>query len=291
MELRHLKYFMMVADELSFIKAANKLYISQPPLSRQIKELEDEIGVKLFNRNNKRVELTEAGKYFKKEIKQVFDQLEHIRIQTKKISENVSGEFRIAYISSTFSGDISELIKFLSEKFPFITFRLYETPTAKQILDLEQGNIDLGIIRGPIKSPKIDVRLWFKDSYSLVFNKDYLTLESEEDIASLKNKRFIFYNKEFAPHYYENLLQICSKFGFVPEVVHESNNISSILQLVKEGLGASILPTNVVKNNHHPNLEFLEIKSVPLFSEVLLATPKNNVSEITQTAIEFLQNH
>lgn len=94
MELRHLRYFVTVAKELSFTKAAEKLFISQPPLSRQIKELENELGVRLFDRNNRKVALTEAGKYFEKEVDNLLLTLEAASIQTKKISENINGEDR-----------------------------------------------------------------------------------------------------------------------------------------------------------------------------------------------------
>lgn len=100
MELRHLRYFLTVAEELSFTKASQKLFISQPPLSRQIKELENEIGTELFIRNNKRVELTDAGKYFKQKIESQLQELEVTILQTKRIGENLSGEYRIGYISS-----------------------------------------------------------------------------------------------------------------------------------------------------------------------------------------------
>ena len=124
MELRHLKYFLAVAEELNFTKASEKLFISQPPLSRQIAELEEELQAKLFIRNNKKVELTEAGKYFEKEIKTLFQNLELISAKTKKIAENVSGEFRIAYISSIYSAVISDLIKHLKKQFPYVNFKL-----------------------------------------------------------------------------------------------------------------------------------------------------------------------
>ncbi len=288
MEIRHLKYFLTLADELSFIKASEKLFISQPPLSRQIKELEDELGARLFDRNSKKVELTQAGKYFKDEVTTMLDNLDRIKLKTQKIGNNISGEFRIAYISSTFSGDIAELIKFLSSKYPFVNFSLYEVPTARQISDLEQGRLDLGIIRAPLKSPKIATHLWFRDSFSVVFNKQLVQLDTEEDIEKLKDETFVFFNKDYAPHYYELLLEICAIYGFVPKVVHESNNISSIIQLVKNELGSSIVPTNILKSHNYPELGFIELKKGNLFTDVLIATPKDNDSEIAKEAIGFL---
>lgn len=288
MELRHLRYFLILAKELSFTKASEKLFIAQPPLSRQIKELETELNAKLFNRNNKRVELTEAGKFYVKEVSQLLQSLDRINLKAQKISQNISGEFRIAYISSTFSGDISELVKFLSSKYPFVNFRLYEVPTVEQVVGLEQGKIDLGIIRAPLYSPDIDARLWFRDSFSLVFNRSKVNIRSEKEIKKLKDETFVFFNKEYAPFYYDTLIEICAKYGFKPKIVHESNNISSIIQLVKNGLGISIVPTNIVKSHNYPDLGFLELKKLNLYTDILLATPKLSNSEIAQEAINFL---
>ena len=288
MELRHLKYFLAVAEELNFTKAAEKLFISQPPLSRQIIELEEELQAKLFIRNNKKVELTEAGKYFEKEVKSLFQDLERISVKTKKIAENVSGEFRIAYISSIYSSVISDLIKHLKEQFPYVNFKLFEVSTSKQISALEQGKIDLGIIRSPIQSPKIKAQLWFQDGFSVVYNKSQIKINSEKEISNLKDETFVFFNKDYAPHYHEILLELCAFYGFTPKIVHESNNINSIVQLVKNGLGISIVPSNIAKNNPDAEIGFVELKKVNLFTDVSLITSKEDDSEITKSAVEFL---
>lgn len=290
MELRHLKYFLAVAEELNFTKAAEKLFISQPPLSRQIIELEEELQARLFNRNNKKVELTEAGKYFEKEVKELFQNLERISLRTKKIAENISGEFRIAYISSIYSSVISDLIKKLKKQFPYVNFKLFEISTSKQILALEQGKIDLGIIRSPVKSPKIKSQLWFKDGFSVVYNKSLIQIKSEENIPSLKDETFVFFNKDYAPHYHEVLLELCAFYGFEPKIIHESNNINSIVELVKNGLGISIVPSNIAKNNSHTEIGFIELKKVNLFTNVSLISSKKDDSDITKLAVEFLLN-
>ncbi|KIQ24809.1 LysR family transcriptional regulator [Flavobacterium sp. MEB061] len=290
MELRHLKYFLAVAEELNFTKASKKLFISQPPLSRQIMELEEEIQARLFIRNNKKVELTEAGKYFEKEVRELFQNLERISIKTKKIAENISGEFRIAYISSIYAEVISELIKHLKEQFPYVNFKLFEVSTTKQIAALEQGKIELGIIRSPIKSPKIKSQLWFQDGFSVVYNKSVIQINSEKEIPNLKDETFVFFNKDYAPHYHEVLLQLCSFYGFTPKVVHESNNINSIVQLVKNGLGISIVPSNIARNNQDPEIGFIELKKVNLYTDVSLITSKEDDSEITKSAVDFLLN-
>lgn len=288
MEIRHLKYFMAVAEELNFTKAAEKLYISQPPLSRQIKELELELNARLFNRNNKRVVLTDAGKYFKKEVVVLLQQLEKIKITTQKIAQHTSGEFRIGYISSTFSGTISTLLEKLTILYPYVHFKLFELPTIKQIIALEKGSLDLGILRGPLISPKIDTIRWFKDGYALVYNPLLQTIDKESAISNLSKATFVFFNKNYAPQYYQSLLEICAKYGFVPNVVHEANNINSIIQLVKKGLGISILPASIAENYDYAEVRFYPLAKIDLFTEVLLTIPKNEPSEITQVAIKEL---
>lgn len=291
MELRHLKYFLAVAEELNFTKASEKLYISQPPLSRQIAELEEELRAKLFIRNNKKVELTEAGKYFKKEVIAILENLEHISVKTKKIAENVSGEFRIAYISSIYSSIISDLIKHLKTQFPYVNFKLFEVSTSKQIDALEKGKIEMGIIRSPIHSPKIKSHLWFKDGFSLAYSKNFFQIKSENEILKLKDETFVFFNKDYAPHYHEVLLELCAFYGFTPKIIHEANNINSIVQLVKNGLGISIVPSNIAKNNQDSNIGFIELKKVNLFTDVSIITSKEDDSEITKAAVEFLLPH
>ena len=286
MELRHLRYFLAVAKELNFTKASEKLFISQPPLSRQIKELENEIGAQLFIRNNKKVVLTEAGKYFKQEITSQLQNLEAIILKTKKISENLSGEYRIGYISSTFSNTITKLVQFLIEKYPYLNIKLFEVSTAKQILALEQSKLDLGVIRAPIISTKVDSKLWFKDSFSLVFNNQIIK-EKVEKLRQLENEVFVFFNKDYAPTFHSYLIQICSYHGFTPNIVHESNNVNSIIQLVRNGLGVSIVPSSLKSNHRYPELSYLELNS-QFSTDVMLARPKNEESEITDSALSFL---
>lgn len=288
MELRHLRYFLTVAEELSFTRAAKRLFISQPPLSRQIGELEREVGAPLFIRDNKKVALTEAGKYFEQEVRQLLQALDKATVTTRKLADHMSGEFRIGYISSTFSSHISALVEYFTKAYPYVKCKLYEVPTASQVAALEQGKLDLGILRAPLQSPHLQAKVWFRDKYALVYNKQKLRLKTEKDLATLKDQTFIFFNKEYAPHYYQALLEICAGYGFTPHVMHESNNIGSILQLVRNGLGVSMVPSSLARVHAYPELAYWEIKRASLFTEVLLATPRENQSPLAKKAINFL---
>jgi len=280
MELRHLSYFKTVAEELHFTKAATKLFISQPPLSRQIKELEEELGVKLFIRNNKRVELTNAGKYFKNEVDNLFTRLEESKEVVFKIHEGVSGEFKIGYISSVYQSQLAEILKLMHQEFPYLKTSLFEVPTLAQIKALEHCDLDVGILRAPVLSEKLKVESLFFDPFVVVTPLSTHKIGNEHELADfLRKSPFIFFNKTFAPQYNQKLVEICQRLGFSPDITHEANNVHSILQLVEAGLGVSILPLSLKKQYGQLNVSFIEISDIPINTEVVLAYKESNKNE------------
>lgn len=272
MELRHLLYFKTVAEQLHFRKAAEKLFISQPPLSRQIKELEEELGVQLFLRNNKRVTLTDAGKYFKDEVDGIFAKLEECKNTVKKIHALDSGELKIGYISSVYQPHLAAVLKQMGKEFPYIKTSLYELPTVKQIEAIEQGKLDAGILRAPVHSEKLKLKTLYFDPFMVVipFTEQQFTTDAE--LADLiKDMPFIFFNKEYAPDYHQKLIEICGRMGFRPNIVHEANNVHSIFQLVESGLGVSILPLSLKEQYTHLHISFINFQDIPVVTEVVLA--------------------
>jgi len=291
MEIRHLLYFKTVAEELHFRKAAAKLFISQPPLSRQIKELEEELGVKLFSRSNKRVALTDAGDYFKGETDVILARLEESKSIVKQIHSGESGEFKIGYISSVYQTHLAEVLKSMHLVFPYIKTSLYEVPTITQVLDLEQGKLDAGILRAPVHSEKLAVKSLFFDPFVVVIpaNKSFNT--HQELVLLLKNSPFIFFNAAFAPEYNDNLLEICHRMGFKPDITHEANNVHSILQLVEAGLGVSILPASLQQQYTYLQLSFIPLEDIPVNTEVVLAYKTTNKSAALKWFIENYNRH
>ncbi|MES2808984.1 MAG: LysR family transcriptional regulator [Bacteroidota bacterium] len=289
MELRHLLYFKTVAQHLHFRKAAAALFISQPPLSRQIKELEDELGVTLFLRNNKRVELTEAGKYFAASVDSLFMQLEESKNTARQIHEATdSGEFKIGYISSVYQPHLAAVLKSLRKEFPYIKTSLYERPTVKQVEALEQGKLDAGILRTPVNSDKLVVKTLFLDPFMVVVPKAGKVLSRGEIADHIRDKPFIFFNKEYAPHYYDKLVEICHRLGFNPDITHEANNVHSIVQLVESGLGVSILPLSLKMQYADLQLSFVSLDDIPVNTEVVLAYKSSNKGSALKW---FLENY
>ena len=290
MEIRHLQYFKAVAEHLHFRNAAASLFISQPPLSRQIKELEDELGVQLFVRNNKRVVLTEAGKYFAAAVDSIFAQLEESKNIARQIHRAAdSGELKIGYISSVYQPYLAEVLKALRLEFPYIKTILHERPTIKQIEALEQGQLDVGILRAPVQSAHLTVQTLFFDPFMVVLPATDKKFNSRQEIADfIKNKPFIFFNKEYAPEYYNKLVEMCHRMGFKPDIMHEVNNVHSILQLVEAGLGVSILPLSLKQQYANLQLVFIDLTDIPVVTEVVLAYKKSNLSNALRW---FIQNY
>ena len=287
MELRHLLYFKTVAEELHFRNAANKLFISQPPLSRQIRELEEELGVKLFERNNKRVLLTAAGEYLKKETEKIFSQLEESKHIVKQIQEGVNGKLRIGYISSTYHPKLVNVLKEIPSVFPFVRTKLYEVPTAKQIKALEEGKLDIGILRTPVDSEKLSLITLFNDPFVLAIPKSDQDFSGTDALKNfLPHQPFIFFNKDYAPDYHRKLIEICQRLGFSPDILHEANNMHSILRLVESGLGVSIVPQSVRHQYEKANLSFIDLPPMPISTEVVIASKPENAHPAAKWFIE-----
>ncbi|MBE9598150.1 LysR family transcriptional regulator [Pedobacter sp. MC2016-24] len=288
MELRHLLYFKTVAEELHFRKAALKLFISQPPLSRQIRELEEELGARLFERNNKQVSMTPAGHYFKKRVDAIFSILTESKQMVKELHDNLSGELRIGYISSTYHPHLMDTLQEMRNVFPFLTVKLFEIPTIKQVKALEDGKLDIGIMRAPVHSEKLEVLTLFHDPFIVVFPENTPAVKYQSNLGKyLSSQPFIFFNRDYAPVYYEKLIEVCQRLGFIPEITHEANNVHSILRLVAHGAGVSILPRTV--RDHFPNLslKYLELPGLSETTEVVLAHKPHQNEAITWFSSRF----
>jgi len=286
MEIRHLLYFKTVAEELHFRNAAAKLFISQPPLSRQIKELEEELGVQLFSRNNKRVALTNAGRYFKDEADAILARLAESKSIVKQIHLSEGGEFKIGYISSVYQTYLAEVLKAMHQRFPYIKTSLYEVPTITQVQEIEQGKLDVGILRAPVRSEKLAVKSLFFDPFVVVIPKAAPFNSGQDMVSWIKNSPFIFFNAAFAPQYNDKLLEICARLGFKPDITHEANNVHSILQLVEAGLGVSILPASLQQQYSYLQVSFIELENIPVNTEVVLAYKPSNKSAALKWFIE-----
>lgn len=286
MEIRHLIYFKTVAEKLNFTRAAEVLHISQPPLTRQIRDLEAELGKALFHRSTARVELTEAGTYFLREATAILERLDGAREIVSQLDNSSQAVFRIGYMSSIPVETLAGIVGGLKARFPLLKTSLFEIPTIKQVRALEAGKLDVGILRAPVQSPHLKWDLVLKDRFSLVYASG-----GEPDLANLAAQDFISFNRNYARYYHAQMLGCCSYLGFEPRIVCECNHIQAILHLVKRGLGITILPSMVRLAHSHLHLNFAPLDQLPLVTEIALAYPASKTHPATGTFRSLTRRH
>ncbi|MEN7550999.1 LysR substrate-binding domain-containing protein [Rapidithrix thailandica] len=289
MELRHLKYFMVLAEELHFRKAAERLFISQPPLSRQIKELEGELGVQLFQRSKKSVNLTEAGQFLKEEVAHLFTRLESIKRKVKEIDLGEAGHLQIGYVSSAIQDVLARVLLNLKKDLPGISTSLYELNTIRQTSLLSEGQLDVGIMRAPIKSDQFVIYTLYKENFALLVPKGHPMIHSpKQQLQEVAKEPFIFFAKDYSPEYYNDLMHMCNRAGFTPNIAHEAINMHSIVRLVEKGLGVSIVPFSVSQMYKNLEVDYIELTSTGEKTETVVAYRKDCIKPSVFTFVNLL---
>lgn len=288
MEIRQLKYFLVLAEELHFKKAAEKLFIVQPALSKQIKNLEEEIGVQLFDRSKRKVELTEAGAYFQHEIGKLLKQLEQVSNRVRLVSEGDLGEIRIGYVGSCIHTFLPDVISRLHDQFPQIHLYLDEMTSSAQLKALRSGALDLAFCRNPDLPGRFGKQLVFRETFSIVLPEDHPISERNfRTVAQFEKEPFILPKQTDGNDYYKLQLSILEDAGFSPNVAHETVHGYTALALVDQSFGISILPTSFQQVTS-TQVRFLELKNIPQRSEITAVWDKQNPNPALQKLVEML---
>ena len=244
LELRHIRYFLAVAKELHFRRAAELLYISQPGLSRQIKQMEDMLSVRLFERHNRKVELTEAGKYLQKELLNNYKNLEDIIIHSKLLNDGIDGKINLSYVGSAMQELIPDLLLKFRDSNPNVLINLKEIDNNSQIEALQNKDIDLGFVRMERVPKGLNFITSEEETFSLVLPRDHnIREENFRNLSQFKDEQFILFNASYSQSYYEKVMQVFDEAGFYPNISHSTVNASSIYRLVENNFGISNVPT------------------------------------------------
>lgn len=287
-ELRHFVYFLTVAEELHFRKAAEKLFITQPGLSKQIKQMEQELGVALFTRDNKKVRLTAAGAYLKGESTKWISQLEKMKRQVNLIGRGELGEVRIGFLGSAMQHVIPKLLLNLQKAFPEVHASLDELSNNAQIEAVLKDKLDIGFVRLEKVPPTLALRPVFKDTFSLVVSPSLgLDTHNFKGLHQVKDVPFILFSRAYSPFYYETVLSICDDAGFKPKVSHKSVHAHTIFKLVENGLGIAIVPT-ALQNGFDMNVRFLELKKIKQRALLSAVWKSDNRNPILTSCLQFL---
>ncbi|MDH3651754.1 MAG: LysR family transcriptional regulator [Saprospiraceae bacterium] len=279
LELRHIRNFLVVAEELHFRKAADRLYISQPGLSRQIKLMEEGLGFGLFERHNRKVELTEAGKFLQSELQQTLWSLDQSIQHAKLINQGLQGELKFGYVGSAMQKIIPDLMVAFRRKYPDVLFSLKEMDNEQQIKLLHSQDIDIGFVRLERVPRGLEIRPVLREPFCLVLpEKHPLKASNFVSMAQLESESFILFDKQYSPSYHEKVMQIFDDVGFSPSVTHHTVHASSIYKLVENGFGISIVPKSL--SQYHNGIKFIELKGLyqrTLLSAVWSLTNRNPI--------------
>lgn len=290
LELRHFKYFMAVAEELHFRKAAEKLFISQPGLSRQIKQMEELLDVQLFIRNKKKVLLTPAGSYLKGELEFILNHLELTKKQLKLIDEGNSGVFRMGFLGSAMQNVVPELLLQLRDKFPEIKTSLEELSNHAQVNAVLKDKLDVGFVRLARVPKELEIRPVFEDSFSVVLPKSHsLTQSSFRSMKQLKEESFILFSQDYSPLYFDKVMSICEDAGFSPKVSHKSVHAQTIFKLVENHMGIAIIPT-ALQNGFQMDVKFIELKKIKQKAILSVIWKSDNRNPVLKHGLDLLLN-
>jgi DNA-binding transcriptional LysR family regulator len=249
-ELRHIRYFLAVAEERHFTRAAAKVGIGQPPLSQQIKDLEREVGAALFRRLAHGAELTAAGKAFLAGVKEMPLIAERATVAARRAARGETGSLRVGFTSSaTFNVAVPSAIRSFRRAYPEINLSLEEANTPRLITGLHGGTLDAVFLRpGTPGDPELQLRWLSKEPMVVALPKRHPAAALEEiDLALLKDDPFLLFPWEIAPTLYDTIVDACRKAGFEPTIGQLAPHMASIVNLVAAELGVSIIPASMMQ--------------------------------------------
>ncbi|HZU00800.1 MAG TPA: LysR family transcriptional regulator [Ktedonobacteraceae bacterium] len=282
MELRHLRYFVAVAEELHFGKAATRLAIVQPSLSQQIRQLEDELGFPLFQRTKRSVELTEAGKVFLSAARSILAQVHEAKRAAQRAYRGEEGRLVVGYISSSTYDLLPLMLRVYRERFPHVEVVLRELTTYEQVRALEEEYIQVGLLRLPINVPLLDIEIVRQEPIVCVLPEEH-PLAARERIAVplLAQEPFVLQSRHRGAGYYVELMKLCLNSGFSPNVIQEVTELHAIVGLVAAGIGVSLVPLSA-QNIRSQGVVYRELEGTAPMTEMAVAWRRDAHSAIVQ---------
>ncbi|MFK5974083.1 MAG: LysR family transcriptional regulator [Flavobacteriaceae bacterium] len=288
LELRHFKYFLAVAEELHYRKAAEKLFISQPGLSRQIKQMEEILGAQLLIRNKKKVSLTQAGAYLKGEVEFIMNHLDLTKKNLKAIAEGKVGEVRIGFLGSAMQHVVPNLLLQLKKHFSGVKTSLEELSNQAQVDAVLKDELDIGFVRLARVPKDVQIEPVYEDTFSVVLPKGHaMNHEDFRGMGQLSDEDFILFSQEYSPLYYDTVMSICEDAHFTPKVSHKSVHAQTIFKLVENNLGIAIVPTSL-QYGFQMDVKFIELKKIPQKAILSVIWKPDNRNQALQHCINLL---
>ncbi|MFJ4294243.1 LysR family transcriptional regulator [Cupriavidus sp. NPDC089707] len=290
MELRHLRYFHVVAEELNVTRAAERLHMAQPPLSRQIRQLEDEVGVPLFDRVGRGLRLTEAGRFLLEQTTQLTQRLEETIESARRIGRQEKRWFGIGFVPSVLYGVLPNLIRELRESEQQVEVGLAEMITVEQVEALKSGRIDLGFGRIALKDPAIRQQVVMVEPLVAVMPASVPSGHEALTPKLLASHPFIIYPARPRPSYADHLLSLFRTQGLELCVAQEANELQTALGLVAAGVGITLVPASI-QRLHRDDVQYLGIDAPGFVSPVIMSYREGDTSPFLARTLDWVATH
>lgn len=243
MEFRHLRYFIALAEELHYGRAAQRLAISQPPLSVAIQQLEASVGARLFDRDSKGVRLTPAGTAFRAGAQALLDRAEDACALAREVQAGEVGRLRLGFVGSTLYSGLSAWLQAFQAGHPKVEVVVIELNSQDQIDALQADELDLGLVHTDRLPPTLAARPLYSEPFLACLPASHPAARLKKiPLATLSDQPFILFSRKGSPDYHARIVEICRQHGFYPRLQHEGRHWLSVVSLVSQGLGVSIVP-------------------------------------------------
>ncbi|MGO9122675.1 MAG: LysR family transcriptional regulator [Desulfomonilaceae bacterium] len=280
MELRHLRYFVAVAEELHFGRAANRVGIAQPPLSKQIRQLEDEIGVKLFKRTKRSVSLTHAGETFLKEAHQALELSERAVRSARRADRGEIGRLVVSFVGSATYSFLPSALRSFRTRFPHVELFLRELTTYQQLDGLHRKAVDAGVVRPPIKDDALFIETLLQEPFIVALPGGHaLASRTSIPLQMLAPEGFVMFSRQQGTTFHDQVVSLCHQAGFSPNVVQEAVQIPTVLGLVSAGMGITLVPASIRKLQFAGVL-YRDLAQVDRITELAMAYRRDDESPV-----------
>lgn len=286
-ELRHLRYFVAVAEELHFGRAAERLHLSQPPLSQQIRRLEEILGYPLFTRTSRSVSLTPAGEDFLPRAQRTLRKVQRDMEETRSIGRGEVGSLHIGFVGSGMLTTLPGIFRAYREAYPGVRLHLHESFTSQVVSGLENGMLDAGILRDGDPLDNMHRHTLFSEPYVAVLPASHPKAGCKRiSAATLRDEPFVYYPRSAGSRAFEKPLTLCEEHGFRPQIVQEASHWLTILRLVGAGLGVTIAPA-CVRGIASAEVVCLPLIGAKVVSSIELAYPAGELPFIVARFAEI----
>ncbi|MCP3019081.1 LysR substrate-binding domain-containing protein [Cupriavidus basilensis] len=268
MEFRHLRYFLVLAEELHFGRAARRLSISQPPLSLNIQQLEASVGARLFERDSRGVRLTAAGRAFRESASALLAQAEEARLLAREIEAGAVGRLRIGFVGSMLYRGLPQRLREFQASYPGIQVALTELNSQEQIDALLHDGLDAGFIHTNRVPNELATALVHSEPFLCCVPHDHpLARQATVALSELRGEPFVLFSRKASPDYYNRIFEMCAAQGFYPQIRHEVRHWLSVVSLVSQGTGVALVPA-ALQRSAMAGAVFLPLAQATVPSEV-----------------------